>query len=53
MAIKVDEIKIKEEVEIFKEEYPDYDSEVIEEYLRLCDDFNPQEKDRFAQLLGY
>ena len=53
MARKVNETKIKEEVEIFKEEYPDYDSEVIEEYLNLCDDFSPQEKDLFAQLLGY
>jgi len=51
--LKVDEAKVREEVEIFKTEYPDYTDEHISDYLELCDDFNRDEKYLFARLLGY
>lgn len=50
---KVNRKLVEEYVEDFKLEYPEYDSEMIEEYLVLCDDLNRQEKDLFAELLGY
>lgn len=53
MATKVDRKKVEEEVESFKMEYPNYDSEVVGDYLMICSDFNAQEKDLFCELLGY
>ena len=50
---KLDLHKIEEEVESFRTEYPEYDSETVEEYIRLLDDFNRAEKDEFAKRLGY
>ena len=50
---KAMEAKVREEVEIFKEEYPDYTDEHITAYLELCDDYSREEKDLFCRLLGY
>lgn len=50
---KVDEAKVREYVEDFKLEYPNYDSEIIEAYLEVCDDFNAQERSLFLRLLNY
>ena len=44
---------VKEEVEVFKTEYPGYDSEVVSAYLELLDDYTAEMKDRFCELLGY
>lgn len=49
----MDRQKIEAEVEIFKLEYPQYTDEHISDYLALCDDFTPEEKALFCELLGY
>ena len=45
--------QILEEVEMFKAEYENYDSEVVEDYLQVCNDFNNEEKSFFARCLGF
>lgn len=45
--------KVKVEVDMFKTEYPDYTDEHISDYLELCDNYTPEMKDLFCELLGY
>mgnify|MGYP006908867503 CR=1 FL=1 len=44
---------IREEAEIFKAEYPEYNDETISDYLEICTDYTATEKDYFCELLGY
>ena len=53
MKTKVDMNKVMEEVEAFREEYPDYTDEHVSEYMQLLDDFTRAEKEEFATQLGY
>jgi hypothetical protein len=50
---KAKEKMVIEEVEIFKAEYPEYTDEHISDYLELCEDYGPEERDLFCRLLGY
>lgn len=45
--------EVMEEVASFREEYEDYDSEMVEEYVRLLEDFNPRQKALFISELGF
>ena len=49
----MDRQKVEEEVEIFKAEYPQYTDEHVSDYMALLDDYMPEEKDLFCELLGY
>ena len=49
----MDKKKVMEEVEVFKQEYPEYTDEHVSAYLELCDDFTAKEKDLFCELLGF
>lgn len=44
---------VEMEVEIFKLEYPNFDSEVIADYLDVCDNYTNAMRDYFCELLGY
>ena len=50
---KIDRQKVKNEVEMFKAEYPQYTDEYVSDYMQLLDDFTPEEKSLFCELLGY
>ena len=45
--------KVREEVRIFKLEYPDFNDEVVSDYMELLTDYNSEEKQLFLELLGY
>lgn len=45
--------KVKEEVRIFKLEYPNYNDEIVYDYMQLMDDYSPEEKRMFLEMLGY
>ena len=53
MDKNVDVNKVMEEVDSFKSEYPQYTDEHISEYIKLLDDFTPEEKQLFIRKLGY
>lgn len=50
---KTQKQQVIEEVEVFKNEYPDYTDEHISDYLECCDDYTRQQKELFCELLGY
>lgn len=50
---KVDEKKVDEHIKSFTLEYPNYDSQMVSDYIQLMDDCNLKEQDLFAQKLGY
>lgn len=45
--------QVVEEVNVFKLEYPEYNDEYISDYLACCDDYTPDMRDLFCDLLGY
>lgn len=53
MSKALDRAKVIAEVETFREEYPDYTDEHINDYLNCIDDFTNAEKHFFIELLGY
>jgi hypothetical protein len=50
---KIDTKKVDEYVESFKLEYPEYNDEMVSDYIQLLDDWTAKEKDYFAMKLGY
>ena len=53
MAKKLDIKKIEVELDSFKTEYPEYNDEMVSDYIQLLDDWTAAEKDYFAMKLGY
>lgn len=50
---KVNMEKIQRELESFLMEYPNYNDEIVSDYIDILDNFTRAEKDIFAQKLGY
>jgi len=50
---KTQELQVRDEVEVFKMEYPEYNDEVVSDYLSLCTDYTREQKDLFCDLLGF
>ena len=49
----MNEDKVREEVEVFKAEYPQYTDEHVSDYIKLLDDYTKEEIQLFLAMLGY
>lgn len=50
---KVNMEKIQRELESFLMDYPNYNDEIVSDYIDILDNLTRAEKDIFAQKLGY